>query len=86
LRPLLGRAEGYDLWTWVERVGNRSAVMCSEVRDGDTVMSRATVVVVFYDPDAGRSAEPPEAYREVLRGALEAPDDPGAVQRVTPAC
>lgn len=86
LRPLLGRAEGYDLWTWIERVGNRSAVMSSEVRDGDTVMARATVVVVFYDSDAGRSAEPPEVYREVLRRALEAPDDPAVVAVATAAC
>lgn len=79
LRPLLGRSEGYDLWTWVERVGHRSATMDSEIRDGDTVMARASVVVVFYDSDAARSTEPPAAYLVPLTAALEAPDDPGLI-------
>lgn len=80
VRPLVGRAEGYDLWTWVERVGNRSATMDSEIRDGDTVLARASVVVVFFDSDAGRSTEPPAAYREPLTRMLELPDDPSVLE------
>jgi len=79
VRPLVLRSSGYDLWTWVESVGNRSAVVSSEIREGDVVMSRARVVLVFFDPDANRSAVPSAAYRDPLLEALQRRDDPAAV-------
>lgn len=79
LRPLVSRRGGYDLWTWVERVGTRSVVMGSEIHDATTVMARARVVLVFVDSEADRSTAPDPAYRAPLTAALEAPDDPGLV-------
>ena len=38
--------------------------------DGDTVLSRARVTIVFFDPETQRSTTPPEAYRERLLAAL----------------
>lgn len=79
LRPLVADRRGYDLWTWVERIGTRSMVMCSEIHDAELVMARARVVLVFFDAEADRSTEPDAAYRAPLLAALEAPDDPRAV-------
>ena len=79
LRPMVSRSSGYDLWTWIDRVGNRSAVMSSEIREGDLVMARSRVVLVFFDSEASRSTEPPASYRDPLVAALETVDDPAAV-------
>jgi acyl-CoA thioester hydrolase len=65
-RPILFRAEPYDCWSVVTRVGSRSMTVESEICDGDQVLSRANVVIVFFDQRTGRSAEPPPAYRERL--------------------
>lgn len=81
VRPMVTGPDGYDLWTWVDRVGTRSAVMSSEIREGDTLMARARVVLVFFDPEGDRSTEPPAAYRDPLVAALEMPDDPEALTR-----
>ena len=70
LRPILFRAEPYDCWSQVERVGSRSVTLRSEIRDGDSLLARARVTVVFVDPATGRSAEPPEAYRAPLLAVL----------------
>ena len=43
----------------------------SEIRDGDAVLARAVVTVVFVDPETGRSAEPPEEYRAPLLAARD---------------
>ena len=68
--PILFRPEPYDLWSWVTRVGERSMTIESEIRDGDTVLSRARSVIVFFDPAPGRSTRPPTAYRERLLAVL----------------
>ena len=68
--PILFRPETYDLWSWLSRVGERSMTIESEICDGDTVLSRARAVIVFYDPDAGRSVAPPTAHRERLLAVL----------------
>jgi acyl-CoA thioester hydrolase len=68
--PILFRPETYDLWSWISRVGERSMTIESEICDGDTVLSRARSVIVFFDPAAGRSTAPPAAYRERLLAAL----------------
>jgi acyl-CoA thioester hydrolase len=64
--PILFRAEPYDAWSWISRVGERSMTIESEICDGDTVLSRARVAMVFFDPTKGMATPPPEAYRERL--------------------
>jgi acyl-CoA thioester hydrolase len=41
-----------------------------EICDGDTVLSRARVVVVFVDPATGKPAKPTDDYRERLTAAV----------------
>jgi acyl-CoA thioester hydrolase len=64
--PILFREEAYDVWSHVARVGRRSFVVESEIRDGGTLLSRSRVVLVFFDPRAGHSTEPSADYRERL--------------------
>jgi len=71
-RPILFRAEPYDCWSRISKVGSRSFTQEAEICDGDEVLARAEVTVVFVDPATGRSAEPPEEYRQPLLRALAA--------------
>ena len=64
--PILFRPEPYDAWTWVSQVGSSSFVLESEIRNGETLLSRCRVVAVTFDPQAQRSVRPPDAYRELL--------------------
>jgi acyl-CoA thioester hydrolase len=64
--PILFRPEPYDAWTWVTHVGRSSFEMESEIRDGDTLLSRCRMVAVTFDPQTQRSAPAPDAYREML--------------------
>ena len=48
--PILFRPEPYDAWSWISRVGERSMTIESEICDGEAVLSRARVVMVFFDP------------------------------------
>ena len=64
--PILFRPEPYDAWTWVSRVGQRSATIDSVICDGDTTLSRARVTIVFFDQETQRSTVPPAAYLERL--------------------
>ena len=68
--PILFRAQPYDAWSWIARVGSRSAMIESVICDGDTVLSQARVAIVFFDQQTQRSAPPPEVYRERLLTAL----------------
>lgn len=70
--PILHRAAPYDAWTWVTRVGNTSMVVESEIVDGDVLLARARVVLVFFDQVTGRSRVPDESVRAPLLAALEA--------------
>jgi acyl-CoA thioester hydrolase len=70
LRPILFRPEPYDAWSWVARVGSRSATVESHLSDGDTLLARARVTIVFFDQEAQRSTEPPEPYVAGLRTLL----------------
>ena len=73
--PILFRPEPYDAWSWISRVGTTSMTIESEICDGDTVLSRARVVMVFFDPATQRPSPPPDAYRErTRRGLLERVD------------
>lgn len=67
--PILFRPEPYDCWSRVARVGERSMTLESEICDGDVVLSRARVVMVFVDVHTGRSVAPGPAYRERLLAA-----------------
>jgi acyl-CoA thioester hydrolase len=64
--PILFRAEPYDCWTRLGRLGGRSMTVESEICDGDTVLARARVTTVFFDLEAQRSVEPPAVLRERL--------------------
>ncbi|RYP89002.1 acyl-CoA thioesterase [Nocardioides guangzhouensis] len=68
--PILFRPEPYDVHSWVSAVGRSSFVVQSEIRDGDTLLSRARVVAVTFDAATQRAAPAPEAYRELLRAEL----------------
>jgi acyl-CoA thioester hydrolase len=70
--PILFRAEPYDCWSRISRVGSRSFTQEAEIRDGDALLARAVVTVVFVDPTSGRSAEPPAEFRAPLLAALAA--------------
>ncbi|GAA5154560.1 hypothetical protein GCM10023340_38340 [Nocardioides marinquilinus] len=72
VRPIVLRAEPYDVWTQVTRVGSRSMTVVSEIADheGDGVAARARVALVFFDVDAGRAIEPPAALRDRLLAQL----------------
>lgn len=68
--PILFRAEAYDAWSWIARVGTRSATVESLIVDGDTVLAQARVAIVFFDQATQRSTAPPEPYLERLRSLL----------------
>jgi acyl-CoA thioester hydrolase len=67
--PILFRPEPYDAWSWLSHVGDRSMVIESEICDGDRLLSRARVAMVFVDPVAQRAAAPPPEVRERLLAA-----------------
>lgn len=71
-RPIVFRQDPYDLWSWVHDVGRTSLTLRAEILDGDRLLARAQVVMVCWDPQTGRAAEPPAAYRELLLAAREA--------------
>jgi acyl-CoA thioester hydrolase len=68
--PIRFRPEAYDAWTWVTRIGQRSATIDSLITDGDALLSRARVTIVFFDPAVQRSVVAPDSHREALRGVL----------------
>ena len=73
--PILFRPEPYDVWSRIVRVGARSMSIESEICDGDLVLSRARVAMVFVDAATGRAVEPDPAYRELL--LAQVPVTPG---------
>ena len=70
--PILFRPETYDAWSWISHVGTTSLTIESEICDGDTVLSRARVVMALIDPGTGRATPPPAAYRDALTAAARA--------------
>ena len=68
--PILFRPEPYAAWSWASRVGQRSATIESLILDGETVLAKARVAIVFFDPRTERSVAPPEPYLEGLRSLL----------------
>jgi acyl-CoA thioester hydrolase len=68
--PILFRPDPYDAWSWVSRVGQRSATIESVICDADTVLARARVTIVFFDLQTQRSLAPPEDYLTGLRALM----------------
>jgi len=71
-QPILFREAPYDAWTWVSHVGRTSVVFETVICDGDTLLSRARAVGVFWDAEAERPAPPPAPVAEALARAVVA--------------
>lgn len=78
--PITLRPEPYDCWSVVTHLGTKSMTIESELRDGSApghengrVLSRAKVVLVFFDAATQRSVTPPPGYREAIVAALGGP-------------
>ncbi len=69
--PILFRLEPYDVNSRITHVGTKSFTIESEIRDGDVLLSRARIVLVFFDSATQRSVEPPAAYREAMLAAAQ---------------
>jgi acyl-CoA thioester hydrolase len=74
LRPILFRPEPYECRSVIARLGTRSMTVESQILDGETLLARARVVVVFFDRATNRSAEPSPELRERLAAATDAID------------
>ncbi|UUZ61881.1 acyl-CoA thioesterase [Nocardioides sp. B-3] len=70
--PILFRLEPYDVHSRITHVGTKSFTIESEIRDGETLLSRARVVLVCFDSETQRSIEPPAAYREAMLAVVKA--------------
>lgn len=70
-RPILFRAEPYVVESWVTRVGRSSFDVASEIRDGDTVLSRAHAALVSFDLAEQRSRPLTEGERRRLLEVAE---------------
>lgn len=70
-RPILFRSEPYPIESWVSRVGNSSFVISAEIKDGDTVLSRADATLVTFDVKSQRARPMGGAERERLLAVLE---------------
>ena len=82
-RPILFRPEAYDCWSWISHVGRRSMVVESEICDGDEVLSRARVVMVFFDRDDPAPGRP---ARGAARAAARRPRAGGHSRELTMNC
>jgi acyl-CoA thioester hydrolase len=70
LRPIVLRPEPYDAWSWVSRVGERSATIDTLICDGSTTLASGRAVIVFFDQETQRSTTPDAAYLDALRSLL----------------
>ncbi len=71
-RPILFRPEPYQIETWISRVGNSSFGLESEIKDGDSVLSRARAVMVTFDARTQAARPLAEDEKELLLGAMDA--------------
>lgn len=71
-RPILFRPEPYVVESWVTRVGRSSFDITSEIRDGDTVLSRAQAAMVSFDLAEQRSRPLTDGERRRLLEVAEA--------------
>ena len=68
--PILFRPEPYDVHSWISDVGRSSFVVESEIRDGETLLSRARVVAVTFDAATKKAMPAPEEHRAALLAEL----------------
>ena len=67
--PIFFRERPYVVETWVSKVGGSSFVVDGHIRDEDTVLSRARVVMVAVDPVSQRPQTLGDAQRAALLGS-----------------
>jgi len=70
-RPILFRSEPYVIESWIDRVGNSSFGLSAEIKDGDTVLSRAEAVLVTFDLKTQTARPLTAAERESLEAARD---------------
>ena len=70
-RPILFRPEPYLVESWVTRVGRSSFDIHSEIRDGETVLSRAQAAMVTFDLEEQRSRPLTDGERRRLLEVAE---------------
>ncbi len=70
-RPILFRTQPYAVESWISRVGRSSFDMSAEIKDGDTVLSRADAVLVSFDLATQAARRLTDVERDLLTGALE---------------
>lgn len=66
--PIFFREQPYAVETWVSEVGGSSFVVHGHIRDGDTTLSAARVVMVAIDPVSQRPKRLGDAQRAALLG------------------
>lgn len=75
--PITLRAEPYECWSVVTRMGGKSMTIEAEIVDGSGsqggVLARARCVLVFFDAATQRSVVPPPGYREAIVEGLGGP-------------
>jgi acyl-CoA thioester hydrolase len=70
-RPILFRAEPYEVRTWVTGIGTSSYRLAAQILDEhDTVYSSAVVHMVAFDSRTQRSRPLTDRERSMLQGAL----------------
>jgi len=70
-RPILFRTEPYTIESRVTRVGGSSFGLAAEIKDGETVLSRAEAVLVTFDTDSQRSRPLSDVERDLLTASLD---------------
>ncbi len=70
-RPILFRSEPYAVESWVDRVGNSSFDIRAEIKDGDTLLSRAEAAMVTFDLKTQKARPLSTAERERLEAVRE---------------
>lgn len=70
VRPLHYRAEPYEVHSWVSGMGTKSYTIVHEIRDGETVLARARVVMVTFDVETQRAAPMTEPQRAAFAAEL----------------
>lgn len=71
LQPIPFRASPYTVRSWIGHLGSTSFTICAEVRDGDSLLAEATVVMVTFDKEAQRPAPMADEQRARLSAELQ---------------
>ena len=71
-RPILFRPAPYLVESRVSRIGTSSFDVSSEIRDGETLLSRALATMVTFDQETQRARPLTEGERGRLEAVLEA--------------